>query len=31
MQHPMPLTMLGFYEKVIEDFGKKLFDKYNQK
>lgn len=23
--------MLGFYDKVIEDFGKKLFDKYNQK
>lgn len=25
------LTMTGFYDKVIEDFGKKLFDKYSQK
>lgn len=29
--HSSALTMAGFYEKVIEDFGKKLFDKYSQK
>jgi hypothetical protein len=29
--HSQGYTMELFYQKVLEDFGKKLFEKYNQK